>query len=105
MTGVLKVVLCILLAALAVLSLTTVLGKIGVLDAAAAAEPESDAAYLLRAYDGYIGIYYPSTAERPTTVTGIRVRDLPAADRLALSEGVGAADYAAVLQLLEDYGA
>ena len=104
MTGKLKVALCVLLTALAVLSLTAVLGKIGVLDVAAA-EPESDAAYLLREYGGYIGVYYPSTAERPTTVTGIRVRDLPAADRLALAEGVGAADYAAVVQLLEDYGA
>lgn len=104
MRGKLKIALCILLAVLAVLSLTTVLGSIGVLNAVAA-ESEPEAAYLLRTYEGYIGIYYPAAADRPTTVTDIRVKDLPVVDRLALDRGVGAADYAAVIQLLEDYGA
>lgn len=101
MKGKIKVALCILLAAAAVMSLAAVLGGIGALDAAAAEED----AYLLREYDGYIGVYYPAEAEEPTTVTDIRVSDLPLADRLALSGGVGAEDYSAVIRLLEDYGA
>lgn len=95
-----KIALCIFLTLFAALSLTVVLGSVGVLDAAAAGEE-----YLLREHEGYIAIYYPAETKAPTTMTDIRVSDLPLTDRLELKNGVGAADYAAVVQLLEDYGA
>ena len=69
----------------------------------AAAAEEQD--YLLREYEGYIGIYYPAESEYPTTVTNIRVRDLPLTDRVELAAGIGAEDYGSVIQLLEDFGA
>lgn len=95
-----RILLCVLLAVLAAISLAAVLGSI--LPSAAAAEED---VYLLREYEGCIGVYYPAGAAEPTTVTGIRVKDLPLQDRLELAGGIGAADYAAVVRLLEDFGA
>ncbi len=97
-----KIVLCVLLMAFAAASLITVLADLGVLPAAqAGAEPD----YELRAWEGYVAVFSPPGAEQPGTITDIRVRDLPVADRLALSGGVAAADYDQVIRLLEDYGA
>ena len=95
-----KIALCLLLALFALVSLTAVLGGLGVIPAVAASD-----AYMLREYDGYIGVYYPAESEAPTTVTRIRVGGLPLPDRLALKSGVTAQDYDAVVRLLEDYGA
>lgn len=96
----LKVALCALLLVFAALSLAAVLGSLGVLPAAAAEE----SAYMLREYDGYIGVFYPAESETPTNLTDIRVRDLPLSDRLELAAGIGAADYGQVVRLLEDFG-
>ncbi len=95
-----KVALCIALAVFAAVSLAAVLGSIGSVPASAESE-----AYLLRACDGYIGIYYPMDAEEPTEVTDIRVAALPAEDQEALRLGVSASNEEALVRLLEDYGA
>lgn len=97
-----KIVLCVLLMAFAAASLITVLADLGVLPAAqAAAEPD----YELRTWEGCVAVFSPPDASTPGTVTDIRVRDLPMADRLALASGVQADDYDQVIRLLEDYGA
>ena len=95
-----KVALCLLLILFAAMSLAVVLGSLGVLPVAAAGET-----YVLREYDGYIGVFYPGDAEAPSAVTDIRVKELPLGDRMELAAGVSVSDYGAVLRLLEDYGA
>ena len=100
MSGRTKIVLCVLLAAFAAVSLASVLGSLGVLPAGAMGET-----YLLRNVDGRIGVFCPADAETPAMVTDIRVRDLPLGDRLELTSGVRVSDYGAVARLLEDYGA
>ncbi len=97
-----KIILCVILIALAAASLITVLADLGVLPAVqAAAAPE----YELRSWGGCVAVFSPPGADTPGTVTDIHVRDLPMADRLALAGGVRAADYDQVIRLLEDYGA
>ncbi len=98
-----KIALCVLLVIFAGISLLAVLGRIGVLPALAA-PASADGAYLLREWEGYVGVFCPPDADRPATVTDIRVRDLPLTDRLALAGGVSAEDYRDVVGLLEDYG-
>ncbi len=93
-----KIALCMLLILLAALSLTAVMGSLGVLPVSAAAE-----GYMLRDYDGYIAVWFPGGDAGPATVTDIRVRDLPLGDRAELAAGVTVSDYGAVLRLLEDY--
>lgn len=95
-----KVLLCVLVAVFALVSLATVLGDLGVIPALAQTD-----AYLLKEYDGRVGVYYPADAAEPVMVTDIRLSDLPLADRFELITGVGASDYSAVVRLLEDYGA
>ena len=98
----LKIVLCVLLMVFAAMSLGAVLAGLGLLPEPAPAS--ADAAYVLRNWEGYVGVFCPPQADTPTTVTDIRVRDLPLSDRLALTAGVSAADYGQVVRLLEDYG-
>ena len=83
----------------AALCLGAVLASLWVLPASG-----GDEAYLLREWDGYIGVFFPADADRPASVTGIRVADLPPGDRIELRAGVTATDRAAVVRLLEDYG-
>lgn len=97
-----KIALCVVLMLFAAASLVVVLADLGVLPAVTAA---AEADYELRGWDGYVAVFSPPDARVPGTVTDIRVRDLPVADRLALAAGVEAADYDQVIRLLEDYGA
>lgn len=97
-----KIALCILLVVFAAASLVTVLADLGVLSVTPA---EAEAEYELRTWDGCVAVFSPPDASVPGTVTDIRVRDLPLADRLALDGGVRAVDYDRVIRLLEDYGA
>lgn len=94
-----KIALCVLLAVFAVISLTAVLGSLGVIPVSAAGQ-----SYMLREYDGFIGVFSPADAETPMTVTDIRVRALPLGDQIELRAGVNVSDYGAVVRLLEDYG-
>ena len=97
-----KIALCLVLLIFAALSLLAVLSNLGVLPETAPASAET--LYELRAWEGFVAVFCPPEADSPTTMTDIRVRDLPLADRLALGGGVGAADYGEVVRLLEDFG-
>lgn len=98
-TGI-KIVLCMALAVFALMSLASVLGSIGALPASA-----EGGAYLLREYEGYVAVYHPAEAETPSTVTDIRIDDLPESDRTELAGGILAPDHDTAVRLLEDYGA
>ena len=80
-----KLALCALLMLFAVLCLGAVMASLGVLPASG-----GDQTYLLREWDGYIGVFFPADADRPASVTGIRVADLPPGDRIELRAGVAA---------------
>lgn len=95
----LKITLCVLLAVCALVSLAVVFGSFGLLPFGAAQR-----AYLLREYDGCVGVWYPFDGAVPTMLTDIRVRDLPIGEQMELTTGVSAEDYAEVVRLLEDYG-
>ena len=97
-----KLALCGLLALLAVWSLLTVLGGIGVLPAGAPAE---DDGYRVGEYDGYVAVWYPAEADYPAMITEIRTGDLPLTDRVGLRDGIQAADRDEVMRLLEDFAA
>ena len=99
----LKIILCALLMLFAALSLGSVLTGLGILRSPSA-PANTDTAYVLKTWEGRIGVFCPPGADTPTTVTEIRVRDLPLSDRLALTAGVEASDYGQVIRLLEDYG-
>lgn len=96
-----KIALCVLLMIFAALSLLAVLANLGVLPAVKAS---AEAMYELRPWEGFVAVFCPPEAETPTTMTDIRVQDLPLADRLAISGGLGAADYDQVIRMLEDFG-
>ncbi len=96
-----KILLTALLALFAAVSLMAVLSDLGVLGTAEPADVPLGA-YMLRSWDGYVGVFCPPGADEPTTVTDIRVGDLPLADRLALAGGVAAEDYGQVVRMLED---
>ena len=73
---------------------------------AGCAGPEPAAAesgYMLRSWEGYVGVFCPPDADTPVTVTDVRVRDLPLSDRLALAGGIAAEDHGQVVQILEDF--
>lgn len=93
----LKILLCGLLVIFAGLSLAAVLRDLGVLPASAA----GGTAYVLRAHEGYVSVFYPPESTEPAMLTDIRVEDLPARDRRDLSSGIGAADYEEMIALLE----
>ena len=95
-----KIVLCVLLAAFAALSLAAVLGSIGALPASAA---DGGGEYLLREHGGCIGVFSPAEAAEPAFVTEIRVSALPQADREALREGIFAADRTELMRILEGF--
>lgn len=96
-----KIALCVLLMIFAALSLLAVLADLGVLPAVPAA---AEAMYALRPWEGFVAVFCPPEAETPTTMTDIRVQDLPLTDRLAIDRGIEAADYDQVIRLLEDFG-
>ena len=97
-----KIALCVLLMIFAGLSLLAVLTNLGVLPEVAPTSAE--AVYELRPWEGFVAVFSPPGAETPTTMTDIRVQDLPLADRLTLAGGLGVADYNEVIRLLEDFG-
>ena len=99
MRGNIRIILCLMLALFAAVSLAAVLGSLGALPVGAMGE-----SYLLRDVDGRIAVFCPADAQEPDIITDIRVRDLPTADRVALIAGVSASDYETAMRLLEDYG-
>ncbi|MCC8358075.1 MAG: hypothetical protein LJU34_09685 [Oscillospiraceae bacterium] len=98
-----KIILCVLLALFAIASLGAVLAGLGLLpeeDVSASAEQ----GYLLREWDGCVGVFCPPDAQSPVMVTDIQVRGLPISDRISLASGIAAEDYGGVIRLLEDFG-
>ncbi len=95
-----KLIFCAALLLLAVWSLTSVLGQIGVLPASA--RPEAEDTYLLREYEGYVAVWYPAGAEHPAMITETRTDSLPPSDRAALRAGIPAADREEMARLLDD---
>lgn len=96
----LKIMLCVILAASALLCLLGTLAELGALDARA----EAESAYLLRAEDGLVAVFGGSGQGEALTVTDIRVDTLPLRDRQALQSGIPAKDRQELLSLLEDLG-
>ncbi len=94
-----KVAACLLLVLFAAMSLAAVLGDLGAIPAAAME------GYVLRECNGVIGVFSSMDVEKPRELTDIRVDGLPLGDQLELARGVEAADYGAMVRLLEDYGA
>jgi hypothetical protein len=95
-----KVALCLVMVLAAAASLGAVLGSLGTMTASAA----EDMPYMVREYDGYVGVFYPASSDTPTNLTDIPVSRLPLSDRIALAAGIGAQDYGQVIRLLEDFG-
>lgn len=65
-------------------------------------DAQQEKAYILREYDGRLGIFEPGGAV-PQTVIDIYIKNLPETDQHALKQGVAAENYAALIRLLEDY--
>ena len=63
-----------------------------------------DAMYRLAELDGQVAVYAAGDAGAPARLTPIRVRLLPAEDRLRLREGIPARDRRELAMLLEDLG-
>lgn len=63
---------------------------------------QQEKTYILREYDGRLGIFEPGGAV-PQTVIDIYIKNLPETDQQALKQGVAAENYAALIRLLEDY--
>lgn len=64
----------------------------------------ADAAYILRDYEGYVGVFGADRAGAPLQVTAIEVSSLRQADRDLLRGGVSVGDREQLLLLLEDLG-
>ncbi|MEG1633323.1 MAG: hypothetical protein RR314_04650 [Oscillospiraceae bacterium] len=63
-----------------------------------------EAAFVLREYDGHVGVFDSNAAKSPVTVTDIELDCLRRADRDMLTAGIAVADRAELLTLLEDLG-
>jgi len=95
-----KIVLCTLLAVVAVACVFATLTSLGVLNARADGQDE----YLLMEYGDCIGIYCLPNTDTPAAVTKIRVATLPAADQKELIKGIVASDWDELVARLEDLG-
>lgn len=60
--------------------------------------------FILKEYDGFIGIFSPGFEKIPITVTDIEVSTLREADKELLRAGIYAASREEMMQLLEDFG-
>ena len=63
-----------------------------------------DTKFVLRDYDGYIGIYSSLYASATDTVTDIKISTLRDTDRKMLSRGIPVSGRGELLTLLEDFG-
>lgn len=95
-----KVFFCAALAMVAVLCLVATLADIGALEVSASARDE----YLLRCRDGVVCVYRLPNRREPVLISDVRSASLPPTQRAELTAGVGAADYAEALALLETLG-
>lgn len=63
-----------------------------------------EAEFVLREYNGCIGVFSPQSDAGPITVTDIETRSLREADREIVKNGIAVADREELLTLLEDFG-
>lgn len=71
---------------------------------AAAREPASEAAFILRDLNGYIAVYRLPEIGMPDMVTGIDTRTLRQADYLSLQTGIRVEGWDNLQMALEDFG-
>ena len=100
----LRMVICGVLAVMALTCAVTALAAPGATMPQTLAAADADDGFVLREHDGYIGIFSAGSEQTPMTVTDIEVQTLRAADRELLRAGLHAASYEEVLALLEDLG-
>ena len=100
-----KMGLCGVLAALALISAASAVagGPRGEAVPVSAAV-ETEEIYVLREYDGYIGIYIKGKTRLPVTVTDIEVRSLTGADRELVQAGLDVQGRENLMMILEDLG-
>lgn len=67
-----------------------------------AVQPDPKPRYLLSSYEGKLAVFMIGKKE-PELVFDRYLHYLPDVDRLRLEEGIEVADYAELLQLIEDY--
>ncbi|HHU22064.1 MAG TPA: hypothetical protein GXZ52_01390 [Clostridiales bacterium] len=60
--------------------------------------------FILKEYEGYIGIFSPGFEKIPITVTDIEVSTLREADKELLAAGIYTSSREEMMQLLEDFG-
>lgn len=97
-----KIFVCAVMIAAAVIFSSMALSSNG--NSAQPAEAASDAAYILREWNGYIGIFYANDLKKPFSVTDIQIATLRENDRQMLSVGIEADTQEQLMRLLEDYG-
>ena len=59
--------------------------------------------YIIKLYDGNIGVFYSDAPDLPLIVSDINISGLRSADIGRLSDGIRAGSYQEVLQYLEDF--
>lgn len=96
--GRVRVLLCAVLAAAALLFLVATLADIGVLGG------QSAAGYLLKSRAGVVCLYRLPNRREPVLVSPVRADSLAPGLQRELASGVAAADYAQALALLRQMG-
>lgn len=96
----LKVFFCAALAVVAVLCLVATLADIGALEVSASARSE----YLVQSRGGVVCVYRLPNRREPVFVSDIETDSLSPDERVQTAAGIGAADYAGALALLERMG-
>lgn len=101
----LRMTVCGVLTAVALTcAFTALAAPSGMETQALAAENDQGEGFVLRAYDGYIGIFYADAEKTPMALTDIEVRNLRDTDQALLEAGIHTASYEKVMELLEDLG-
>ena len=68
-----------------------------------ASSPAGENSYIVRSYDGCIGVFVASDEQEPVSVISVAFESLREVDRDMLDSGVTVTSYEAVLRLLEDF--
>lgn len=96
----LKVFFCAALAVVAVLCLVATLADIGALEVSASARSE----YLVQSRGGELVVYRLPNRREPVFVSDVDPAALSPTERAETASGIGAADYAEALAILERLG-
>lgn len=63
---------------------------------------QTEAAYLLRDYNGYLAVFIPDKTE-PEMIFQVQVRTLPEYDQKALQNGISVSNYKELIERIEDF--